>query len=753
MSKDIVKVLLVESDQEDYLLIQNLLSRARGAQFALQWVQDFQDAGLAMAGADYDACLLDDRLGKEGGLDLVRETLLARTNVPVIIISQHDEYSSDVSAMQAGAKDYLIKSQLSVDLLERSIRYAIANKRIEYVLRHTSIEQVPLPAVIADLPIGVIITDPQQMDNPLVFVNPAFTTITGYQQEESLGRNCRYLQCPETDQDTVQALRVAIRNQQLFKGTVLNRRKDGTLFWNALVLNPVFDMRGRLANFVGLVTDVTETVENEMKRVRLAAIIESSHEAIIGLSTTGEVDSWNQAAERMFGYTAAEMLGQPLARQQDEEKKKNLILAEAGIIETEQLHGFDMLRSHKNGRLMDISLTVSPIKDEKDVVTGASIIARNITQRKQQQDQIERQLRRIQSLRTIDMAITSSLDLRLTLNILLDEVTTHLGVDCAAVLLLNEHTQRLEYSAGRGFRSMALQRTQLRIGEGYAGKAALQRRMIQVANLALEPGDLTRATMLGAEELVAYYAMPLIAKGQVEGVLEIFHRSPLIVDDEWVYFLEALAGQAAIAIDNATLFSSLQLSNQELQLAYDSTLEGWSKALDLRDKETEGHTQRVTAGTTILAQAMCIPDRDLMHIRRGALLHDIGKMGIPDSILLKPGPLTEEEWVIMRQHPVYAFELISPIAYLKPALDIPYCHHEKWDGSGYPRGLKGAQIPLAARLFAVIDVWDALRSDRPYRAGWPTDGVAEHIRKGAGTHFDPAVVEVFDRIDLLPILP
>jgi HD-GYP domain-containing protein (c-di-GMP phosphodiesterase class II) len=133
-------------------------------------------------------------------------------------------------------------------------------------------------------------------------------------------------------------------------------------------------------------------------------------------------------------------------------------------------------------------------------------------------------------------------------------------------------------------------------------------------------------------------------------------------------------------------------------------------------------------------------------VRRGALLHDIGKMGIPDAILLKPDKLTDEEWAIMRQHPTLAYDMLSPIAYLRPALDIPYCHHEKWEGAGYPRGLKGEQIPLAARLFAVVDVWDALRSDRPYRPGWPEDKVREHIRALAGTHFDPEAVELFFKV-------
>lgn len=195
----------------------------------------------------------------------------------------------------------------------------------------------------------------------------------------------------------------------------------------------------------------------------------------------------------------------------------------------------------------------------------------------------------------------------------------------------------------------------------------------------------------------------------------------------------------------------LRQSNIELSRAYDATLEGWSRALDLRDHETEGHSQRVTELSLRLAQAMGVPCEELAHIRRGALLHDIGKMGIPDTILHKQGPLNDEEWATMRKHPVYAYEMLSPIDFLHPALAIPYCHHERWDGSGYPRGLQGEEIPLAARIFSVIDVWDALRSNRPYRQAWTEQRVREYLCSLAGTHFDPRVVAAF--LDLLPITP
>jgi HD-GYP domain-containing protein (c-di-GMP phosphodiesterase class II) len=226
-------------------------------------------------------------------------------------------------------------------------------------------------------------------------------------------------------------------------------------------------------------------------------------------------------------------------------------------------------------------------------------------------------------------------------------------------------------------------------------------------------------------------------------VLEVFHKVALTPYPEWVEFLETIAGQAAIAVDNFTLFENLQKSNLELQQAYDATIEGWSHALDLRDKETEGHTQRVTEMSQRLARIMGIKGEALLHMRRGALLHDIGKLGVPDGILLKPGEFTPEEWVVMAKHPQFAYDWLAPIAYLKEALVIPYCHHERWDGSGYPRGLKGEEIPLAARIFTIVDEWDAVTSDRPYRMAWPHEQAVEYIRENSSKHFDPAVVEIF----------
>jgi PAS domain S-box-containing protein/putative nucleotidyltransferase with HDIG domain len=372
----------------------------------------------------------------------------------------------------------------------------------------------------------------------------------------------------------------------------------------------------------------------------------------------------------------------------------------------------------------------------------------DINDRKLTEEKAKRQLEHLKALSAIDRVIASNFDLSLSLSEILGHVTEELRIDAADILILNPDSLMLEYGAGRGFRGSAIRNVRVPLGEGNAGRAAMERRLLVIPDLKGESDNKYLSPFIEGEDFACYFGVPLIAKGQVKGVLGIFHRSAFEPGIEWLDFLNALAGQTAIAIDNATLFESLQRSNLELGRAYDTTIEGWSRALDLRDKETEGHTQRVSEMAVRLARAMGQSEADLVQIRWGALLHDIGKMGVPDGILLKPGPLTDEEWVIMKKHPTFAYEMLSPIHYLRQALEIPFGHHEKWDGSGYPHGLKGVQIPLSARIFAVVDVWDALRSDRPYRSGWSEERVREFIHVSSGSHFDPDVVDAFLRMTL-----
>ena len=380
---------------------------------------------------------------------------------------------------------------------------------------------------------------------------------------------------------------------------------------------------------------------------------------------------------------------------------------------------------------------------EESMLNALAEIGGNAIHRMYLLEQTLKQVERLKSLRTIDLAISSSLNLRISLKIVLEQITSQLKVDAASVLLLNPDTNRLELSAARGFRTNKINSTRIKPGEGFPGQVAIDKKIVFIKDLKSAEQRLVRPHILKEEEFTSYFGAPLISKGKVQGVLELFNRTPLKVDSEWLSFLDSLSWQTAIAVDNALLFENLQQLNIDLKSAYNATIEGWTRALDLRDKETEGHSLRVTELTLKLANIIGTEKDLLIDLKRGALLHDIGKMGVPDNILLKTGPLTDAEWHIMRQHPQHAYELLAPISYLEKALDIPYCHHEKWDGTGYPRKLKGEDIPISARIFAVVDVWDALTSDRPYRPAWSIEKALAYIRENSGSHFDPKVVEAF----------
>ncbi len=578
-----------------------------------------------------------------------------------------------------------------------------------------------------------------------IYDSPAAPGMLGYEPDELIGQNVFTLMHPDDlqiNQDQFQNLLKTPGSRA--KGTFRVRHKNGTWLWIEAIATHLLDEPSVKAIVVNY-RDITERkqAENEIKTSEASyrRLFEAAKDAILILDAgTGEIRDVNPFLKEMLGYSHTEFLGKQLwefglfkdivANQESFQE-----LRKRGYIRYENLPLVT-----NDGR----TIWVEFVSNSYDV-NGKQVIQcniRNITERKQAEEKVQRQLEQLSGLSQIDRAITASFELQITLNVLLEQVTTLLRVDAASVLLLNPHFHTLGFSSGRGFRTRAIESTRLRLGEGLAGRAALERRLILIPNLQDSPDPFLTKNLAG-ENFVCYCGVPLIVKGQVKGVLEVFHRARFNPDKDWLNFLETLAGQAAIAIDNAELFNNLHRSNAELMRAYDATIEGWSRALDLRDKETEGHTRRVTEMTLHLAQVMGLKDEELMHIRRGALLHDMGKLGVPDGILLKPDKLSDDEWVLMKKHPQYAYDMLAPIDYLRRALDIPYCHHEKWDGTGYPRGLKDEQIPLAARIFAVVDVWDALRSDRPYRAGWSEEKVREHIRQQSSIHFDPKVVEVF----------
>ena len=404
-------------------------------------------------------------------------------------------------------------------------------------------------------------------------------------------------------------------------------------------------------------------------------------------------------------------------------------------------HQFQDMRA----MLMSVTSNIARMggAESTNIIREMSRITQSLVSLEQSvQDQLKSRESQLGALMGVGRAINSSLGLKRVLEEVMDTLIALMRAE-RGFLMLRDSNGELSVRIARGIDHVNLEEETFKVSRTIVGKVATTGEAILTTNAQEDP-RFENQMSVAAYQLRSILCAPLKIKNELIGVIYVDNRAHAgIFQEHDLGMIRAFSDQAAVAIDNAQLFDDLQASNQELQEAYQATLEGWVGALDMRDKETEGHTQRVTILTGRLARFMGVGDDELIHIRRGALLHDIGKMAISDTILLKKDKLTPEERAIMEQHPVHAYHLLKRIEFLLPAIDIPHYHHEKWDGTGYPDGLKEEEIPFAARIFPVIDVWDALTSDRPYRKGLPHDQVREHIQNDAGKHFDPQVVDAF----------
>jgi len=393
------------------------------------------------------------------------------------------------------------------------------------------------------------------------------------------------------------------------------------------------------------------------------------------------------------------------------------------------------------GSLIKFNMQSSPVA--QDLVRAAEMLKQleqNVdfhTQKRQGQ---------LAALMGTGNVINSSLGRERVLNEVMDTLISLMRAE-RGFLMLREKDGELAVQIARGIDHVDLDHEEWSFSRTIVRQVAGTGEPVLTTN-AQQDSRFSLQLSVAAYQLRSILCVPLKIKDELIGVIYVDNRAHIgIFHESDLDLFSAFADQAAVAIDNARLFDGLKAANEELEIAYQATLEGWVRALDLRDKETEGHTQRVAALTQRLAKELGVDADAMVHLRRGALLHDIGKMAIPDAIMLKPAGLTDEERLLMQHHPVFAYEMLSRIDFLHEAIAIPYCHHEKWDGTGYPRGLKGDDIPFAARIFSVVDVWDALVFDRPYRKALPREEVREHILEGAGKHFDARVVDAFLQLD------
>ena len=553
--------------------------------------------------------------------------------------------------------------------------------------------------------------------------------------------------------DDVPSLKAALRGVDETDRTTLTyrvRHADGGWRWfEANAVNLLDDPH--VSAVVLNARDITEHVEAEQalreERAFQEAVTNSLPGTFYVVDTKGRLLRWNKEFIRLLGYSDEDIEGMQLLDLFDIDHQDLVMERMADVLRDGAATARATVVTCTGERLPFLLTGVRVTLRGDTLIAGMGLDLREIESAHRRIEalnaELTERLARMTALHEIDRAITASPDLDATLDVILGQAAERLGVDAACVLLHNSRDGTLRMAKGRGLRHGVNASLVLQPGETPSGELVQDLRPRRIDGRAAFNRAFPPSLALGAEEFETYRGIPLIAKGRLQGVLELFHRAPLATDAAWEEFLGMLATQAALALETARLFEQLERSNDELRTAYDTTIEGWARALDLKDHETEGHSRRVTELTVRLARELGIDGDDLVHARRGALLHDIGKMGVPDAVLLKPSKLDPQEWETMKAHATYARDLLAPIPFLRASLDIPYSHHEKWDGSGYPRGLKGGQIPLAARIFAIVDVYDALTNDRPYRKAWSRERTIEYIQAQAGTHFDPVVVKAF----------
>jgi len=655
-------------------------------------------------------------------------------------------------------------------------------KQTEQALRST---EARLDGIVEQAAESIILTDAR---GRIRYVNPCFEKTTGFARDEMVGKSIRCLVSDYHDRGFYKELLRTVMRGQPWSGVLVSRRKDGAYLYESATVFPIQDEQGAIVNYAALKRDISAEIQREREMQAIQTVSTALRKAVrrdemlpiildqlmILLNARGALIAMLEGESRalrvelgrgVFGESGAACVpvGEGVTgliftrstpfRTDDIEKEPGYrpldrSLPEKGI---RAVIGAPLVVQGEAVGVLWAGRERPFLSEEFRVLQAVADMSANAMHRASLHERTLRYAEQTVAITAAGRVMSETLDR--------SEIYTHLsrsihtllgGMNALSIYRLDEEGRNCHcvYVCCNGEVIEAERLLNISPVNFYAPplEQVFREHRPRILQETLPVFTGIEGLLCDAPEKTSRVLVPLVARGRVMGFLYILSLITERFSAEEMDLLSLVGSTAATAIENAELYHGLQRTNRELLEAYDSTIEGWSRALDLRDRETESHTQRVTELTLKVARRFGFSEEQLGHIRRGALLHDIGKMGVPDRILHKPEPLTSEEWMVMRMHPVYAYEMLSPIAYLRPALSIPYCHHEWWDGSGYPRGLKGEEIPLEARIFAVVDVYDALTSSRPYRPAWPRAQALRHILTEAGTHFDPRVVEEFMRV-------
>jgi len=674
-------ILLVEDNPGDAVLIQDTLRQATPSEFDVTWVDQLSEAVKRLVGTRFDLVLLDLSLPDSYGLETVIRACEEIPNLPVVVLTGTDDETLGLEALQAGAQDYLIKGRIDYDHLPRALKYALTR----YAMNEALNTQATLLEMAHD---AILIRD---VRSRITFWNRGAETLYGWTKTEALDSVTHSLlqtRFPEP----LEVIEARLFSFGQWEGELRHRRRDGReiIVESRQVL--MRDATGRAYAILEINRDVTARKEAE-RQLQTA---------------NAELNEVNTQLEHHITRVHDQAVELELQKLELEETNARL----------RDLATMDGLTGLKNHRAFQERL-----REEVDRATRynipLSVVLMDVDHFKDYNDAFghpagDAVLRRIAE---VLLSTARSTDL-----------VARYGGEEFVVMLPEADAESARYAAER-FR-VAIEAIPWRERKVTAS--------FGVATLSL--AILSPAALIGQAD-AALYRAKRHGRNCVTHILDPADKRPLTEEERLRPHFDMIRPKLNLHED--TFVAALETMAEDMRRSYDAMVEGWARLLVLQNREPENHNRRVAELAVRLARAVGMNEEEARTMRWGALLHDIGKLGVPDSILHKPEALTDAEWEVMRRHPIHAYELLAPLAFLRPALDIPRYHHEKWDGTGYPEGLKGDDIPLSARLFAVIDVYDALCSDRPYRKAWSETEALAYLRAQAGVHFDPRAVRAF----------
>jgi PAS domain S-box-containing protein/putative nucleotidyltransferase with HDIG domain len=692
-----LRILYVEDTPADAELI---ILRLKKEGFVFEWQRvDTAETYLQALAEVPDLILADWNLPQFSGLQALALMQENKLDIPFIIISGNIGEEAAVETMRKGATDYLVKDR--PQRIGLAVRNALEQKQNRETRKQTEAHLKFQSELIKNVYDAIYSLD---VHFNITFWNHTAETIYGWKFEEIIDRSeSIYLQTEYLDYSFREIIH-QLETKNAVQVNLIQYNKSGQKFDIESKIRSLRDEQGEISGYVFVNRDITQRraaerslAESEEKFRQLA---ENIHEAfMLTDSSLEKIIYTSPAFDEVWGQTNESLALNPNALQESIHPDD----LEAVINSRKQLltQGIPMDIEHRiiyaDQSIHWVHSRAYPVFNEQKQIVRIAGIAEDITDR----------------IKSVELLLQS-----------------------------HDRLRRAEQVSQSGYWEFDLNTQLVRASQGARLIYGLEEKTWTIPQVQQLPLPQYRIVLDTAMRNLITNQSPYDIEFQI--IRPTDHKIIAIHSvAEFDFSRNVVFGIIQDITVRKNAEDERNKSAEELRVAYDATIEGWSQAMDLRDEDTEGHTQRVTATTLKLAREIGIPEERLIYIRWGTLLHDIGKLGVPDSILLKPDSLTPEEWSVMRKHPEYAYRMLHPVEYLRPAMDIPYCHHERWDGTGYPRGLKGEEIPLAARIFAVIDVWDALTSDRPYRKAWPKEKAFKYILDQSDKHFDPQVLKVF----------